>query len=168
MGHFFEYLQCPLQAADLQMVRKRWLASGRGSASLLSAQDDCEGADRIVEALECHTWKDLEWKDSSKDSEQRHLDSEDGGASQNGSKTADAPLASRSHATDGANGAPRRDENEAEHGNERAVEDFEQFVEDIRKVREMPDDASRRDRAAEVALRVAKSFGLDYESDEDF
>lgn len=150
--HFFEYLRCPLRDDDLKRARKRWSSGGR-NASLLSMDDD-DGIERIVEALECHTWKDIDLEDESAIPDD--LDAAEKCAPDNDTKAAEAENGSAKHGPD-----------KEDLGTEQAVEMMEYFTEEIKKVRDMPDDAHRRDRAAEIALRVAKSWGLDSDDDDD-
>jgi len=150
--HFFEYLSCPLREEDLKRVRKRW-SSGSRNASLLSMDDDSDSAERIVEALECHTWKDIDLKDD--------CDNLDHDGSNDGS------LDNATEATEVVNGSAKHGKGKQDVGNEQAVEMMEHFTEAIKKVRDMPDDAHRRERAAEIATRMAKSMGLDSDDDDD-
>jgi hypothetical protein len=149
--HFFEYLRCPLREDDLKRVRKRW-SSGSRNASLLS-MDDEDGIERIVEALECHTWKDIDLEDESAFPDD--LDAKTC-APDNDSQAAEAE-----------NGSAKHGPSKEDLGTDQAVEMMEYFTEEIKKVRDLPDDAHRRDRAAEIALRVAKSWGLDSDDDDD-
>jgi len=143
--HSFEYLQCELGDAALEALARRW-RDGSMCGTPLLATDEGTNAERIVEALECHAWPGLKWK-------QRPALGE--GASAEVGATVDQ-LHAEQAASESAPGAGRGREKAAA-----AVESMEGMAEEMRQVREMTDEGRRRERACELAMRLAESLGED-------
>mmetsp|Transcript_9252 Transcript_9252/g.25912 ORF Transcript_9252/g.25912 Transcript_9252/m.25912 type:complete len:655 (-) Transcript_9252:40-2004(-) len=138
----FEHLHCTLRNGDFEALSRRWRSGGCGRP-LLAGEGGEDGACRIVEALQCHTWPGLEVKT-------RQLGP---GAATGGSARSAEPLEAPAAA------APREETGAV------AVEALEHFMEEIRQVRAITDEGQRRERACDVAMQLAESLGID--SDED-
>jgi len=153
-----ELLRGAFTPAELEAMRvRRVRADGH---SLLSG-DICDGAARVVEALECHMWPGLELKSkpTGRKATEPTVDRSLGGET---AITCDAPIhpeAVTESASDRNGKGSRKDEGDM-------LEGMDGLSEEIRKVRGLSDDAERRERAAAVAMQMAQFLNLD-ESDED-
>ncbi|CAE8639917.1 unnamed protein product [Polarella glacialis] len=133
------------EPASLQAVARHWLAAGAGTPllsgdSLQSESVDSENsAVRIVEALQCHAWPGLELKKTA--SEKRAMGSKE--------ETGQKSLKELEKAK------------KAESG----VDEMETLAQQMKEVRALSDDQQRRDRACDLAMRMAASFGIDTDSD---
>jgi len=167
--HGFEHLRCPFQEADLVAVQRRWQNQQTTGISLLTGDENMDSAERIVEALECHAWPGLVLKSTAESTKAKKHD-----------KFKEAPGNDHptSHKTDEANlGPAEKIEKEAPTKPEKGGKSTQSQKQDpaqmmdclaheMREVRNIKDDAERRERAAEVAMRLAESLGID-DSDDD-
>jgi len=158
----FEHVCCPLTQAALESARGRWLQQDSRGASLLG-DDEEESANRIVEALECHSWPGLQPRAA----DEKQL--------QGPTTCTVQPI--QEVAKPAAVEPPRVEEPQAHRGEkaiagpaqeqeeELSVDMVERFTDEIRQVRKMEDPLARQERAMEVAMQMARSWGL--EDDED-
>eukprot|EP00928_Gymnodinium_smaydae_P001132 TRINITY_DN10410_c0_g2_i3.p1 TRINITY_DN10410_c0_g2~~TRINITY_DN10410_c0_g2_i3.p1 ORF type:complete len:731 (-),score=211.68 TRINITY_DN10410_c0_g2_i3:30-2222(-) len=182
----FEFLACALDEPAFDSLRRgREEASrapeARKGASLLRGGSGAEAtgavlapATRILEALESHVWPGMRPRDGAGDPP---LTCSIGGpastAAAGGAATAAAkeakvtrPVASAAGTATGAAGVPGA-AGGGGGGDNLGVEALDQLADEIRKVRSMDDGERRRDRAMEVALQMARSMGLENDSDSD-
>eukprot|EP00931_Biecheleriopsis_adriatica_P040656 TRINITY_DN23302_c0_g1_i1.p1 TRINITY_DN23302_c0_g1~~TRINITY_DN23302_c0_g1_i1.p1 ORF type:complete len:618 (+),score=147.08 TRINITY_DN23302_c0_g1_i1:35-1855(+) len=141
--HNFELLCCSTESCDLEALSGRWRAAGAG-AKLLGDPANSKGEDpascgavRIAEACECHAWPGLELK-----SQAKAQDAVSKAKTQSGGDN----LCSDSKA-------------------EADVEEFERLSEEMKQVRNITDEQKRKDRACDLALRLAASLGIDSDSE---
>mmetsp|Transcript_50249 Transcript_50249/g.92840 ORF Transcript_50249/g.92840 Transcript_50249/m.92840 type:complete len:354 (-) Transcript_50249:44-1105(-) len=156
----FEHVCCQLTQAALATARSRWLQQDSRGASLLGEDED-ESANRIVEALECHSWPGLQPRTAGAKQRQGPVQSEaqppqeaEEPAAIEQSK-AEETLAKRSEDSP----APAQEE-------ELSVDMMERFTDEIRQVRKMEDPHARQERAMEVAMQMARSWGLEDDDDD--
>eukprot|EP00927_Polykrikos_kofoidii_P073749 TRINITY_DN69769_c0_g1_i1.p1 TRINITY_DN69769_c0_g1~~TRINITY_DN69769_c0_g1_i1.p1 ORF type:complete len:785 (+),score=178.07 TRINITY_DN69769_c0_g1_i1:148-2502(+) len=165
----FELVRCCLGTEELQAVRKRWReANGSGGTPLLG---DGEGPCRIVDAIECHNWPGLVLRDRTSGNSAGAKDSAaTASAPATAAMTADAS-STRSEivkavatTTSSAGGGSAEDTAKVR---EADVDVMERYAEEMKRVRCIDDEAVRRERAAEVAMRLAGAFGLDDEDEDE-
>eukprot|EP00933_Yihiella_yeosuensis_P078402 TRINITY_DN8985_c0_g1_i3.p1 TRINITY_DN8985_c0_g1~~TRINITY_DN8985_c0_g1_i3.p1 ORF type:complete len:648 (+),score=165.01 TRINITY_DN8985_c0_g1_i3:78-2021(+) len=146
----FEALSCRLSGAGLQALSQRWFAAGAAGTPLLECTSETESEHsewlRIVEALECYAWPGMETKQKKSSSAAIVRVRPPGGTGD----VRDTDKLSDSKST-----------NEAQ-----SVEDFDKLAQEMKKVRALDDDNERRERACDLAMKLAASLGMD-ESDDD-
>mmetsp|Transcript_22947 Transcript_22947/g.78157 ORF Transcript_22947/g.78157 Transcript_22947/m.78157 type:complete len:692 (-) Transcript_22947:107-2182(-) len=161
-----EFVRCTLDGASLEAVAARWRVGGRGGAPLL-AEPDAEGAAalRIVEALECHAWPNMEMQTSTSSStagRRAAATVAEGG----GHVPEVAPSKAAAAEVSKAKGVQRLDDcEEGCHSAENTVEAIGRFADEIRSVRATADEGARRDKACDLAMKLAEAFGVDSDSD---
>lgn len=184
--HGFEHLCCAFDDSDLAAVRARLQVAREGSSAGLLERDTDGTALRILEALECHSWPGLTMKSQQGQGLQR------GGAATAAAAAPAAELGAAAATRERAQG-PGAGEAEAEaeaaapaapampgpaaapagraqkkgvDADANAGEAIERLSDEIRAVRAMENDAERRQRACEVAMRLAEALGVDSDSED--
>lgn len=133
----FELLCCKTTESDLKALAARWHSGGAGTPLLRSsAPEGCELI-RLVEALECNAWPGMEAK----------------------KKSGAVPAAPSPEKGSG------KQPGDADEVSAVAVENFEHLSQEIQKVREIEDDQKRKERACDIAMKLAASLGIDSDSD---
>lgn len=162
----FEYLSCTLGNEDLKMLEQRCQQPAASRRTGLLDEDSENSVLRLMEALECHSsWPGRQPIASSPEKppveSQQPTAEED--AKRNGyTALADAP----------GKPADSKEPVQIEKVHDRIQDDdfaeadeFEKFAREMKEIREMRDHQSRKDRACDLALRLAASLGVDSDSD---
>jgi len=174
--HGFECLYCAMNTEELKTMSTNWCSGGRG-ASLLAAENQ-GGAARIVEALQCCLWPGLEMK---KNIGTAHI--EEQGESGNSSMEASKPngvmqqVGEMPGLSDEPSSGSTAPSDIAKQGvlhekccsasNDTSAESLEHLAEQMRTVRALGDDGQRRERACDLALKLAQTWGIDSDSEEE-
>jgi len=172
--HGFECLYCAMNTEELKTLSTNWCSGGRG-ASLLAAEKQ-GGAARIVEALQCCLWPGLEMKknigaasiegqgepanksmESSKPNRVMQPFGETPELSDEPSSGSFAPM-------DGAK-QDMLHQTCCSASVDASIESIEHLAEEMRAVRALGDDPQRRERACDLALKLAQSLGIDSDSE---
>jgi len=146
----FEYLSCKLDSKSLE-------AFGRGVEGghrLLDESSQCSSA-RIVEALQCHAWPNMKLVKRNDPAASIAKEAED-------EQHRQAKEVAKVDKFD----PPKRLDETTNKTAESAVEAIDHFAAEIKSVRNTTDEAERRARACDVAMRLAEALGVD-ESDSD-
>ncbi|CAJ1461626.1 unnamed protein product [Effrenium voratum] len=163
IDHGYEFLCCPLGGDDLQSLKERSSAGDRRTGLLDDVPEN--SILRLMEALECHSsWSSLTAKKPAAaiavEPEQQQPAKR---AETNGyTPLPDAPKAKCdvSKPTGMEKVHDRiQDEDLAE------ADEFEKLAHEMKEVRAMEDHAARRDRACDLAMRLASALGVDSDSD---
>lgn len=165
LEHGYELLQCSLRSDDLQALRYRVEGARQGRPLGLLSDESDGTVIRVLEALECHaSWTGLEPKARST---QRTVDEQSRPA-------VIAQAAGLDAIDDSADPAGRADTEAGKNGYQaleaqddefEAAEEFEKLAGEMKDIRSMADHAARKERACEVALRLASTLGIDSDSD---
>ncbi|CAK9111212.1 unnamed protein product [Durusdinium trenchii] len=163
----FEFLSCPLEDQDLHMLKQRCQQPANRSSLL---DEDAENSVlRLREALECHSsWPGLvPAKLTSEPSVAPAL----AATSEPAVETADPKKSGYTSLPD-APVAPKKAPVGVEKLHDRMqdedfadVDEFEKFAQEMKEIRALSDHGARRDRACDLALRLAASLGVDSDSD---
>lgn len=151
IDHGFELLVCSLEEGDLVSLAQRRSAPP-ASGGLLDVDTDGTAL-RILEALQCHSWPNMRRKDP-----------------QQRSPNAPPPALAEPQVEEGTEGAKEPQsagtaQAEGHFDQGAAVDEMEQFVEEMRNVRATSDERERRERACDLALKLAAQLGIDSESE---
>jgi len=158
----FEHVCCQLTEAALAAARARWLQVDSRGAALLG-EDDEDTATRIVEALECHSWPSLTPRTAppsgGSGAATTSASQQESVSSSNTSAATQEVALSRKAA---ANQVLVQEDKDAE----LSVDMMERFTDQIKQVRQMEDTHARQERAMEVAMQMAKTWGLEDDDDD--
>lgn len=157
----FEFLRCPLNGPDLDAVKARSRrGGGRGASLLRNEDDDSVAAERIVESLEAHVWAGMEMIVTCSTAAAGCKSAPENDVVP-AKPNADAKISST---VPGASGQTSKKKTDT--GDDISLEAFERFADDIRNVRGIADDETRRKRACDVAMMLAQALGVDSDSDD--
>ncbi|CAE7815640.1 Aste57867_9313 [Symbiodinium sp. CCMP2592] len=165
LEHGYEMLQCPLRSGDLQALRHRVEGARQGRPLGLLSDESDGTVIRVLEALECHaSWTGLEPKARST---QRTVDEQSRPAAVEQAPGLDAigDSADPHGSADAEAGKSGYQALEAQDDEFDAAEEFEKLAGEMKDIRNMEDHAARKERACEVALRLASTLGIDSDSD---
>lgn len=143
----FEYFTCSFGPAEMAAMRTAWHGDGAGVPLLSADAANPTGPLRLVEAFQCHAWPGLELKRPGGDTDP------------------DDQAVSQQHASASKPAVGAVDQAECSSDDE-AVESFEHIAGEMKQIRAISDEEERRERAAEMATRLAKSFGLSDDEEE--
>eukprot|EP00929_Paragymnodinium_shiwhaense_P090111 TRINITY_DN50324_c0_g1_i1.p1 TRINITY_DN50324_c0_g1~~TRINITY_DN50324_c0_g1_i1.p1 ORF type:complete len:660 (+),score=163.86 TRINITY_DN50324_c0_g1_i1:67-2046(+) len=158
----FEHLPVSggLDAAGLAALQRRWRSDSGGvnsgilAGTPLLANDTGSRSEhaccRIAEALACHMWSSMEPKGSSGKA----------GISEGVPGRADGSTTKQDLQKKPPKPEPVKEET---NGSEMGVDMFQQYAEEMKKVRAIDDHEIRRERACDVAMKLAGMFGFDNE-----
>lgn len=166
----FEYLSCTLSGTDLEMLEQRCQQPAASRRTGLLDEDSENSVLRLMEALECHSsWPGMQPIAST--AEKPPAESQQPMAEEDAKRNGYTALADATEAPKGKP-ADSKEPVQIEKVHDRIQDDdfaeadeFEKFAREMKEIREMRDHQSRKDRACDLALRLAASLGVDSDSD---
>ena len=171
IDHGFEFLSCTLSNEDLEALAQRCQEPVASRRPGLLDDESENSVLRLMEALECHSsWPTMEPIKAAEVVPAKAVPAE--AATEDPKGNGYTALPDAPEAPKASQPADSKEAVQIEKVHDRMQDDdfaeadeFEKFAREMKEIRGMNDHGARRDRACDLALRLAASLGVDSDSD---